>query len=231
MSKSIDIINQKFNRWTVISRAESNKRGEAMWLCRCDCGKEKVVQGYSLRNGLSKSCGCLQKETVKKIHFEDLTGQTFGHLTALEYCGKDNSGASLWKCECSCPAKTITIARTSDLKSGKKVSCGCTRSIGEEKITQLLQEAGISFQKEKIFKECKYPDTNGYARFDFFVNNEYLIEYDGIQHFKPTFGEENFSITKSHDNYKTQWCKDNNIPLIRINYKQLDKLTIKDLIL
>ena len=60
------------------------------------------------------------------------------------------------------------------------MSCGCTRSIGEEKITQLLQEAGIPFQKEKIFKECKYPDTNGYARFDFFVNNKYLIEYDGI---------------------------------------------------
>ena len=43
MSKFIDITNQKFNRWTVLSRADNNKRGEAMWLCRCDCGKEKIV--------------------------------------------------------------------------------------------------------------------------------------------------------------------------------------------
>lgn len=38
MSKIIDLTNQEFNNWKVISRAPNNPRGEAMWLCECKCG-------------------------------------------------------------------------------------------------------------------------------------------------------------------------------------------------
>ena len=234
MSKVIDLTNQEFNNWKVISRAPNNPRGETMWLCECKCGTQKIVQGYSLRKGLSKSCGCLQKSIVSAQNFEDLTGQVFNHLKVIEYAGKDKSNKSLWKCECDCSAKTMIIVRGADLKSGKTSSCGCIKSIGEEKIAFLLQQANLSFTKEQTFESCRFPDTNALARFDFYVNNTYLIEYDGIQHFKPTFNqlnENNFILTQSHDEYKTQWCKENNIPLIRISYTQLKNLTIKDLIL
>lgn len=229
LSKAIDITGQTFDRWLVLSRAENNTRGETMWNCRCSCGNEKIVQGYSLRKGLSKSCGCLQKEIVFQTHFEDLTNQTFNHLTILEYAGKDKSDATLWKCQCDCNAKTIIIARAADIKKGKTTSCGCVKSIGEEKISLLLTEANLPFIKEKTFETCRFLDTNALAKFDFYVNNSYLIEYDGIQHFKPTFGEELFTRTKEHDKYKNEWCKKNNIPLIRISYDQLKNLTIKDL--
>ena len=234
MSKPIDLTNQKFNYWTVIERAENNKRGEAMWLCECECGTRKIVNGYSLRSGTSKSCGCLQKKIAAANNFKDLKNQKFGHLTVLEYAGKDNSNKSLWKCECDCEAKTIIITRGSDLLSGKTQSCGCIRSRGEAKIAQLLEEHGFVFEKEKTFDTCRFPDTNGLARFDFWVNNKYLIEFDGIQHYKPTFNQllqDVFLITQSHDEYKDNWCKENNIPLIRINYKQLNNLTIKDLVI
>ena len=69
------------------------------------------------------------------------------------------------------------------------------------------------------------------ARFDFYVNNQYLIEFDGIQHFSPTFGEDILSKTQEHDIYKNNWCKANDIPLIRINYLQLENLKIEDIIL
>ena len=150
----------------------------------------------------------------------------------IEYAGKDNSKKSLWKCECDCLAKTVVVVRGADLKSGKTSSCGCTKSIGEEKIAFLLKQANLPFIKEKTFESCRFPDTNALARFDFYVNDTYLIEYDGIQHFKPTFNqlnENNFLLTQSHDEYKNQWCKENNIPLIRISYTQLKNLTIKDL--
>lgn len=234
MSKVIDLTNQVFNNWTVISRAPSNSRGETMWNCRCVCGNEKIVQGYSLRNGKSKSCGCLQKKIMSDKLLEDITNQKYGHLIVLEYAGKDNSRKSLWRCQCDCDAATIIITRGSDLKSGKTISCGCINSKGEEKISKLLKENNIPFEKEKTFENCKYKDTGAYARFDFYVNNQYIIEYDGIQHFQPTFNnfnEENFNNTINHDEFKNQWCKENNIPIIRIKYTQLDTLNIKDLLL
>ena len=63
----------------------------------------------------------------------------------------------------------------------------------------------------------------------FFVNNQYIIEFDGVQHYdvsNPWYGK-----NKEHDEYKTQWCKEHNIPLIRIPYTKLQTLTIEDLII
>ena len=62
-----------------------------------------------------------------------------------------------------------------------------------------------------------------------------MIEYDGIQHFIQGNGKfdnaEKFALTQKHDAIKTQWCKDNNIPLIRIPYTKYETLCIEDLIL
>ena len=58
----VDMTGQRCWRLTVIERAESNKSGRAAWKCRCDCGKETTVDGKSLRNGNTASCGCLGKD-------------------------------------------------------------------------------------------------------------------------------------------------------------------------
>lgn len=50
-----DEIGKKYNKWTVISIANSKKYG-ALWNCKCDCGKEQVVRGGYLRDGSSTSC-------------------------------------------------------------------------------------------------------------------------------------------------------------------------------
>ena len=58
------MIGEKFGRWVVIGKAEFGKTYDRRWLCRCDCGQEKVVYQNSLRRGESLSCGCLQKEML-----------------------------------------------------------------------------------------------------------------------------------------------------------------------
>jgi hypothetical protein len=68
MSKAIDLTGQRFGRLTVVSRVE-NIKDRTAWLCRCDCGKEKIVRGYSLRLGDTKSCGCYHGETIRKGNF------------------------------------------------------------------------------------------------------------------------------------------------------------------
>lgn len=64
MGRLIDLSGKKFGRWTVIHRLPDAPRFQPMWLCRCDCGIEKKVRGTNLRNGSSKSCGCLRAELI-----------------------------------------------------------------------------------------------------------------------------------------------------------------------
>ncbi len=66
MSKVIDLIEQQFGRLIVLQRADNSKRGQSRWLCRCDCGKKIIIQGGNLKNGHTKSCGCLRKEIMTK---------------------------------------------------------------------------------------------------------------------------------------------------------------------
>ena len=108
MSKSINLIGQKFGKWTILERAENSAGRDSRWLCRCECGTEKIVYGKNLRNGRSTSCGCYKKSNLSKLKRLDLTGQRFGRLTALEIAKdengeeiKNNSGL-LWRCKCDC---------------------------------------------------------------------------------------------------------------------------------
>jgi hypothetical protein len=59
----IDITGQRFERLLVIEKARApSPNGGSLWLCRCDCGAEKLLNSSNLRNGTTRSCGCLQSE-------------------------------------------------------------------------------------------------------------------------------------------------------------------------
>lgn len=55
---------KKFNRLTVIRKTDIRQNRKIMWECVCDCGTVLLVQSSNLRNGNTKSCGCLQREKV-----------------------------------------------------------------------------------------------------------------------------------------------------------------------
>lgn len=60
---AIDLTGQRFGRLTVIRPDCRTNDRHIKWLCLCDCGNEKTISSASLRAGLTKSCGCLNKET------------------------------------------------------------------------------------------------------------------------------------------------------------------------
>ena len=62
----LELTGQRFGRLTVKEFSHVNKNGQAFWLCKCNCGDEKIIRGNALRGGLTKSCGCLQKERFKE---------------------------------------------------------------------------------------------------------------------------------------------------------------------
>ena len=166
--------------------------------------------------------------------FKDLTNQRFGKLVALKPTEERLNGQVIWKCLCDCG--NIVHIRSYNLTSGICQSCGClNQSHGELKIQELLTENNISYEKEKTFPSCVFEDTQQLARFDFYVNQSYIIEFDGEQHF--TYNntgwntKEHYLRVKTHDKYKNKWCKDNNIPIIRIPYTHLKNLELSDLLL
>ncbi len=59
----IDMTGQKCGRLTVLNFA-GTRNEKAYWLCLCDCGKQSEVLGKFLRNGTTKSCGCLSSDTT-----------------------------------------------------------------------------------------------------------------------------------------------------------------------
>jgi hypothetical protein len=58
----VDETGNRYSKLVVLSRAENDITGCAQWLCLCDCGNESVVRGSLLRDGHTKSCGCIQKD-------------------------------------------------------------------------------------------------------------------------------------------------------------------------
>lgn len=62
----VNLVGRKFGRLTVAKRVKNDSRGNAKWLCVCDCGNQKEILGSSLRQGLTRSCGCLLAEKASQ---------------------------------------------------------------------------------------------------------------------------------------------------------------------
>ena len=106
--------------------------------------------------------------------------------------------------------------------------CGCSKcnikSNGENIISQYLKDKEYEYARQYTIKEVKYKNV---LLFDFAIlkNNNViaLIEYDGEQHFKPIKifgGAKQYNEQIEKDEIKNSYCKENNIPLIRIPYTE-----------
>lgn len=125
-----------FGRWTVIEEAPAAADRRAM-LCECECGKRKIVRLHTLRQGLSKSCGCLRRSPDwRPPNFRDLTGERFGRLVVIRYAGSRTGNPRTnrrpgvfvdWLCVCDCGNEKVTT--TSELRAGSTTSCGCARRV------------------------------------------------------------------------------------------------------
>lgn len=118
-----DIIGQRFNRLVVIEDdGTRSSKGEIKWLCQCDCGNLYHTIGYRLRNGLTKSCGCLNNEK-KHGRFKDLSGTETGNFKIVDRAFSKNQRV-WWNCICKhCGSSVILNSNLID----NQTSCGCRR--------------------------------------------------------------------------------------------------------
>lgn len=236
MGKSINLVGQKFERLTVISKTDKRtSNGSVLWECQCECGNITLATSADLKSGHKKSCGCLQKEKAKQTghkNLKDLVGQKFGLLTVVEksHVKKTQSGSTkvYWKCKCDCGNECVIVGNS--LVTGNTRSCGCIKSLGEQRISELLRDAQIPFVKEEIF-EPSGSSAGGSLRFDFYVDNKYVIEYDGKQHYQEGWNGDTLKEVQRRDTEKNTYCFNNGIPIIRIPYTHYPDLELKDLLL
>ena len=162
MRESLDLTGKHINKWTVLQKMPSDG-GDTKFLCRCDCGIERIVKGTTIKNGRSKSCGCIKSEYKPR----DITGQRFGRLTVLGFDHKDGR-YKYYKCVCDCGNEVL--AERYGLTHGR-VSCGCYRN--ELTVQRLLKHGNA--RKGNVSRlytvwnsmraRCNDPNNNRYKHY------------------------------------------------------------------
>lgn len=124
-----DIVGKKFNRLTVVAFSHYANSGKTKhYLCRCDCGTEKVIYGGSVSTGRTRSCGCLHREVSRKYEVATVNFQYAQHKKS----GKDRGFGHLpfedWldlvmqRCHYCDQREIRNYVRTSGSKSKLRVS-------------------------------------------------------------------------------------------------------------
>lgn len=175
------------------------------------------IQGYRC-----PKCNKKVRKTTEifKKEVEELSNGKYELLS--EYKNNKTKVEILHK-ECN----TIFEMRPNDFQQGNRCpKCSSLLphgSKGIQIIREYLSNKGFIFKEEVTFPDCKYKQR---LRFDFVIydlesNIIFSIEYDGKQHYKPTFNNENkFNEQQIRDVIKNNYCKEKNIPLIRVSYKE-----------
>lgn len=221
-------IGDRFGKVIVLEKVKNKnpKNTKATYKCKCDCGNIFITTGDLLRKGITTSCGCYRKE---KLIDTSIIGKKFGMLTIVDV-DSIRKNKKYVKCKCDCG--NITIKRYDSLKNGDILSCGCLgESFGERKIEEILNNLSITNKRQYMFDDLLNEEKTAKLRFDSAVKSRNgkklygLIEYDGVQHYQEVpFFKTPLEKVKAHDKLKDDYCKEHNIPLLRIPYWEFNNI-------
>lgn len=212
-----DLSGATYGRLTIrahVDRPETVKTHRGRYVeCQCVCGTVIVVSLNGLKTGHTKSCGCLQRERVQEAnarnHF-DAIGKRFGRLVVLrELSEKDKSRSHLVECFCDCGNTTIT--RTSSLKRGNKISCGCRIHDGMA-TTHGMTDTPTFNSWWQMVRRCTDPKAGNYAEYGGSGITVCDRWRDSFENFLADMGErpsEEHSIDRRDNtgNYESENCR------------------------
>lgn len=176
-----DLIGKRHGMFEILRLDETAK--ERSYICKCDCGTEKVITSKRLVDGdAAQSCGCIRQHTKSK----NLVGKRYGKLTVKEFLGYsdpvlDIHGKShrkgLWKVLCDCGNEKISTTR--ELNANLYRSCGCAlhepkseeqrkkqskamMTHGQSK-TKTKKATGAYISYRSMMQRCYFPGHKSYA--------------------------------------------------------------------
>lgn len=192
-----------------------------------ECDKRHIFEKSYAKFQEGQHCPICSKINQNKnsaLQYEDVKHEieSFNYkLNSTEY----KNARSKLKLQCS---QGHEFEMTYDkFKQGNRCSI-CNHSKGEAKINNWLTIHNVHFQTQYVIPNCKYKKP---LRFDFAILNnntiKCLIEFDGEQHYHPKEifgGSKGLNLTKQRDKIKDNYCKKNNLKLIRIPYTKFDDI-------
>jgi very-short-patch-repair endonuclease len=219
MPGRLDLTGNVYDELTVIEMLY-NYNNKHRTYCKCITvdGDEVIVRADALQSGATH-CAKGAGRTGKPM---DITGKRFGLLVAIKPTNQRfSNGSVIWECLCDCG--NTTHVSLSNLIREHTLSCGCRhQSKWEMFINDLLIDLNIEFVPQKRFSDCTNHKGSDMLPFDFYIPSyNLIIEYDGEHHFQPVKGwggEEKFKTTQQNDCIKDNYCKSNNITLLRLPY-------------
>lgn len=216
--------------YNYLSRREDYKNSKSLVDVKCDKGHEIKTSKNKIQSG--QRCKYCNKEKNKKrkirkdfsIVKEEIENSNYKILTSKEDY-KGTKSEILLECENGHIYPTCY-----NVFHGGHRCPYCNESKGEKAIKEFLEKFNIEYESQYRFENCKlrYP-----LPFDFYLPKcNIAIEFDGIQHFKPIdfagkgkeWAMDRFISTIIHDTVKNEYCKKNNIKLIRISYQHCSKI-------
>jgi len=201
---------------------------------RCiKCKKEKELGEFYFRSDTQKyrgQCRECESEIAKEYHELNREKRI---LDAKKWYNKNKQRVSKRDKEYNKSKKRKEYIKEYQLKNKERLKLyrknwgikvgritGRGQSKEEQIIEQFLKKKGFRLEKEKTFETCINKDGN-LLYFDFFIPyKNTIIEYDGIYHFEPIFGKRELKKRQEFDKIKNEFCKSEEINLIRINYQQ-----------
>lgn len=139
-SIKLKMIGKKFGKLTITNYAGKSERGDNLWYCLCDCGKEVVGRTSNVDKPNSACTECKRLAgPAAHLNRTHLLGQVFTRLTVMKYAGHNRHQNALWKCKCIC-GNEITTKATS-LTTGAARSCGC---LARERLAEVNTTHGLS---------------------------------------------------------------------------------------
>lgn len=186
-AQCIDLTGKKFHKLTVIAKGNGyyTKGGQykTTWICQCDCGNVKEIASEKIRKGHTQSCGCVRKQKIANVNFDDITGKKFGRLTVVRFLQPEEREdyRRQWLCRCEC-GNEVQV-NSSKLRNGHTMSCGC---VNAEKIGNLNKKYEHTSRRlytvyKGMLSRCydkKHREYHNYGKRGIVVCQEWRDDFD-----------------------------------------------------
>ena len=193
-------------------------------LCECsDCGHIwDATPDVLLRGNGCRKCGRVRFGLSQRKTHDVFVSEIAAINPSVTIKGLYTTAKDHIACECKiCGYEWNPFA--DDLSMGKGCPI-CNASHGEREIARVLTLHGIEFLAQYTFDDL-HGVGGGLLSYDFYIPHaNLLIEYQGEQHCRPAFGEEQFAVQQEHDRRKKDYAKEHGIELLEIWYSNYDNI-------
>lgn len=211
LSKAIDETGKIYHGCEALNSTNKRSGSNIVWKFKCHCGNIFEQNIAQVKNGNTKSCGCLAIESARKtgrMMAKNISGQKFGLLTAIRPTNERSGNSVIWEFKCDCG--NILKINNYYVKRGRITNCGCIKT-----------ESYVALECKKYFvkyyyaipeyRECINPKTKHLLPYDIYIPSyKCYIEIQGQQHYEES-ARADLSYQKYKDKIKKKHAKKNGI--------------------